>query len=216
MLVSPARNHSSSPTIDLQVQLLGRDEREALAQVEPHLVAEDAARAGARAVALVDALVEDPLDQIEVGPHDRRLSIGERQIVCETLPMPSAEYDATPSEIRNFAPLQIGMVGGFLVLLFFMFGGSDADYPPVWLAVALVVPIAIGAFFAERVWLSASPLPADAPPLELSNQAVGVFAAQTVRKFFYRFATLIPAGVVTFVGDYGGWPWSSPASPGSP
>ena len=128
--------------------------------------------------------------------------------------MPSAEYDATPKEVRNFALLQLGMVGGFLVLLFFMLGGSDADYPPAWLAVALVVPIAIGAFFAERVWLTASPLPADAPPLELRNQAVGVFAGQTVRKFFYCFATLIPAVAVAFAGDYGGWPLVIAGFPG--
>ena len=51
--------------------------------------------------------------------------------MCETLTMPSAEYDAIPKQVRNFALLQIGLVGGFLVLLFFMFGGSDADYPPM-------------------------------------------------------------------------------------
>ena len=71
-----------------------------------------------------------------------------------------------------------------------MFGGADDDYPPVWLAVALVVPIAIGAFFAERVWLTASPLPADVPPSSCATRRSGVFAAQTVRKFFYCFATL--------------------------
>jgi hypothetical protein len=128
--------------------------------------------------------------------------------------MPSAEYDATPKEVRNFALLQIGLVGAFLVLLFFMFGGAVDDYPPTWLAIALVVPIAIGAFLSERVWLSASPLSADEPPFELRNQAVGVFAAQTVRKFFYCFATLLPAVVVTFVGDYGGWPLVIAGFPG--
>jgi hypothetical protein len=120
--------------------------------------------------------------------------------------MPSAEYEATPKEVRNFAQLQIGLVGGFLVLLFFMLGGSDADYPPAWLAVTLVVPIAVGAFLAERVWLTASPLPADMPPPELRNQAVGLFAGQTVRKFFYCFAALLPGVIAAFVGDYGGWP----------
>ena len=120
--------------------------------------------------------------------------------------MPSAEYDATPKEVRNFALLQVGLVGGFLVLLFFMLGGSDADYPPTWLAIALVVPIAVGAFFAERVWLTAAPLSPDTPALEVRNQAVGVFAGQTVRKFFYGFATLLPGVATAFVGDYGGWP----------
>jgi hypothetical protein len=128
--------------------------------------------------------------------------------------MPSAEYDATPKEIRNFALLQIGLIGGFLVLLFFMLGGSDADYPPAWLAIALVVPIAIGAFFAERVWLSASPMPADAKPSELQAEAVGIFAGQTVRKLFYCSAPLLPAIVVAFVGDYGGWPLVIAGFPG--
>jgi hypothetical protein len=134
--------------------------------------------------------------------------------VCETLSMPSAEYDATPKEIRNFAVLQIGLIGLFLVLLFFMLGGSDADYPPWWLAVALVVPLAIGAFFAERVWLSASPLPADAPADELRGEAVGVFAGQTVRRLFYTAAGLLPAIIVAFVGDYGGWPLVIAGFPG--
>ncbi|KRC64132.1 hypothetical protein ASE12_04745 [Aeromicrobium sp. Root236] len=129
--------------------------------------------------------------------------------------MPSAEYDATPKEVRNFALVQIGMVAAFLVALFFLFGGSDADYPPAWLAVALVVPIAVGAFFAERVWLRASPLSPETPPHELRNEAIGVFAAQTVRKFFYCFfAMIIPACAVTFAGDYGGWPLVIAGFPG--
>ena len=52
-----------------QVDLLGGDQREAVGEVEPHLVAEHAERAGAGAVGLLGALVEDPLDQVEVLPH---------------------------------------------------------------------------------------------------------------------------------------------------
>lgn len=128
--------------------------------------------------------------------------------------MPSAEYDATAREVRNFALVQIWLAGGFLVLLFFMFGGSDADYPPAWLAISLVVPIAIGAFFAERVWLSASPLPPDAPLVEQQGRAVGIFAGQTVRKSVYCFVTLLPAAIVAIVGDYGGWPLVIAGFPG--
>ena len=65
-LVSPRRNHSSSWTIDLQVQPLGRDQREALRQVEAHLVAEHAARAGAGAVGLERAVLEHVAHQVEV------------------------------------------------------------------------------------------------------------------------------------------------------
>ena len=60
----------------LEVQLLGRHQRKAVGQVEPHLVAEDAPRAGAGAVALGDAFVENPLHQIEVLSHDDELYRG--------------------------------------------------------------------------------------------------------------------------------------------
>lgn len=120
--------------------------------------------------------------------------------------MASDEFDATPSEVRNFALLQIGLTGAFLVMLFFMLGGSDADYPPTWLAVVLVALVGLGALMAERVWLSTSPLPADADPEDARRQAVGIFAAQTVRKLLVCEAPMLIAVIVTFVVDHGGWP----------
>ena len=51
------------------VHLLRRHEREAVGQVEPHLVAEDAERAGARAVGLRDPVVEHALQEVEVLLH---------------------------------------------------------------------------------------------------------------------------------------------------
>lgn len=120
--------------------------------------------------------------------------------------MPSDEYDATPAEVRSFALLQIGLTAGFLLLLFFMLGGSDADFPPIWLTVALLALVALGAFLSERVWLTGSPLPADADPAELREEAVGVFAAQTVRKLLYCELPLLVAVIVTFVAGHGGWP----------
>jgi hypothetical protein len=128
--------------------------------------------------------------------------------------MPSAEWDADPREIRNFALTQIGLFFGFFVLLFFMLGGRDADYPPTWLAIVLVALIGVGAFFAERVWLSASPLSLEEDPREVRIQALGVFAAQSVRKLFYCSAPLLLAVVVAFVGDYGGWPLVIAGFPG--
>ena len=50
------------------MQLLGGQQREALGQVEAHLAAEDAERAGAGAVAALDAVVQDVLEQVEVLP----------------------------------------------------------------------------------------------------------------------------------------------------
>ena len=56
------------------VQLLGGQQREPGTEIDPQLVAEDAAGAGAGAVGLGHALVEHPLQQIEVGPHVRDAS----------------------------------------------------------------------------------------------------------------------------------------------
>ena len=56
------------------VDLLGGDQREAGAEVEAHLVAEDRERAGAGAVGLLDALVEDAGEEVEVLLHDPKPS----------------------------------------------------------------------------------------------------------------------------------------------
>ena len=69
MLVSPARNHSSSCTIDFSVQLLGGQHRKPGGQVEPHLVAEHRQRAGAGAVVLLRAVRENPFEQVVVLVH---------------------------------------------------------------------------------------------------------------------------------------------------
>src|SRR5512138_109312 len=57
------------------MQLLRRQHREAVREIEPHLVTEDAERAGAGAVLLADAALADRSQQIEVLPH-RALSAG--------------------------------------------------------------------------------------------------------------------------------------------
>ena len=53
------------------VELLGGEEREALAQVEAELVAEHAARSDAGTVGLVDAVLQDVAQEIEVSLHRR-------------------------------------------------------------------------------------------------------------------------------------------------
>ena len=55
------------------MHLLGGHQREALGEVEAHLVAEHAAGAGAGAVGLLDSLVEDPSEEVEVGLHGDKL-----------------------------------------------------------------------------------------------------------------------------------------------
>lgn len=128
--------------------------------------------------------------------------------------MRSDEYDATPAEVRRFALLQIILTVAFYALLFVMLGGSDADFPPLWLTIALVLLVAIGAFLAERVWLSAAPLPENADPATAADAAVSVFAGQTVRKLVYCEVPLLIAVLVAFVTDHGGWPLIIAGFPG--
>src|SRR5437773_6929131 len=53
----------------LEMQLLGSGERKTIGEVEAHLVAEHRERAGAGAVALLDAVAENVLDQVEILAH---------------------------------------------------------------------------------------------------------------------------------------------------
>jgi hypothetical protein len=57
------------------VNLLGRDEREAVGQVEAHLVAEDRKRARAGAIVLAGAMFADAPQEVEVGLHAGRTPI---------------------------------------------------------------------------------------------------------------------------------------------
>lgn len=128
--------------------------------------------------------------------------------------MPSVEYEATPSEVRSFALVQIGLTAVFFVLLFFMLGDSSEPFPPVWLCVVLIALVGLGAFLAERVWLDTSPLAPSADPDEAQREAVGVFAGQTVRKLVYCEVPLLIAVGVAFVTDHGGWPLVVAGFPG--
>ena len=69
MLVSPARNQSSSWTIDLTCTLLVVTQREAGAEIEAHLVPKHAERAGAGAIGLAHPVVAYPVHEIEVLLH---------------------------------------------------------------------------------------------------------------------------------------------------
>jgi hypothetical protein len=51
------------------MELLGRQQREAVGEVEAHLVAEDGKGADAGSVLLLGAFVEDPGEELEIGLH---------------------------------------------------------------------------------------------------------------------------------------------------
>jgi len=123
-----------------------------------------------------------------------------------------AEYDAKPREIRNFVLLQLGLTILFLLLLFWMFDGLDADLPPIWLWVVLLAAVAVAAFFAERVWLSASPLPADT--VDAESTGLAVYAGQTVRKLAYCEAPILLGVVLSFVVENAAWPILIASLPG--
>lgn len=117
------------------------------------------------------------------------------------------EFDASPSEIRAFAVVQVVLVGVFVALLFFAFGGRDGEFPAWWLIIPLLVAPAAAAYFSERVWLEATPLdPAD-PVDDQRSQAVSVFAGQTLLKLYACTASIVFAIVMGFLFDrYAGWP----------
>jgi hypothetical protein len=128
--------------------------------------------------------------------------------------MQTPEYETSPSEVRTFAYLQLGLTTAFLVLLFFAFGGTGGAFPPWWLIAVLLGVVAITAFLAERVWLKARPMSRDRDPDEMQAEAVGIFAGQIVRKLAYCEAGVIFAVVVGFVAPYGGWPMLIGGIPG--
>ena len=120
--------------------------------------------------------------------------------------MPPPEYETTPSEVRNFARLQLGLTAVFLVLIYAMIGGLGEDVIPWWLIVVLVGAVVVGTVLAERVWMSAMPFPPDSDPEEMRTKAVGIFAGQVVRKQAFCQAPLLLSVLATFVVPSGGWP----------
>ncbi len=115
-----------------------------------------------------------------------------------------AEYDAKPREIRNFVIVQFGLTTSFLLLLMWMFDGIDADLPPIWLWVVLLLPLGVAAFFAERVWLTTPSLRSDDPDPE--GAGLAIFAGQTVRKLAYCEAPILWGVLWAFLSDYAAWP----------
>lgn len=120
--------------------------------------------------------------------------------------MASEPEQTSVEDIRKFSIIQLVITAMFLGVVFWMFDGTNADYPPIWLIVVLMVAIAVGAFLSERVWLTGTPLdPADGAAKN-TERALSRFASQTVRKLIYTEIPLLVAVLSSFVFDHGGWP----------
>lgn len=117
------------------------------------------------------------------------------------------EFDASPSEIRAFAVVQVLLVGVFLALLFWAFGARDGEFPAWWLIIVLLAAPVAAAYFSERVWLEAEPLDPAEPADDQRSQAVNVFAGQTLLKLYACTASIVFAIIMGFVfRQYAGWP----------
>jgi len=117
------------------------------------------------------------------------------------------EFDASPSEIRAFAAVQVVLVGVFLALLFWAFGARDGEFPAWWLIIVLLAAPVAAAYFSERVWLEAQPIDPSVPADAQRSRAVSVFAGQTLLKLYACTASIIFAIVMGFIfRQYAGWP----------
>jgi hypothetical protein len=128
--------------------------------------------------------------------------------------MPSIEYADDPRDLRNFAIVQWVMTAGFLALLFWMLDGTNADFPPTWLAAVLLALVVAGTVAAERAWRSVTPLRANTSGHEVRAVAVGQFAKLTIRKLIFCETPLLIAVIVAFVSSYAGWPLVIAGFPG--
>ena len=112
--------------------------------------------------------------------------------------MPTPEYETSPSEVRTFAFLQLGLTTVFLALLFLAFGGTDADFPPWWL-IAVLLAVVGDHRHLRRARLAVGQAHETRPgPRGAAVQAVGIFAGQIVRKLAYCEAGVIFAVIVGF------------------
>ncbi len=117
-----------------------------------------------------------------------------------------AEYDSSPKEIRNFAALQVVITAVFVLILYLALGGVDAPLPAWWVLLLLLLPTAVAAVLAERVWMSTPPLDPSEPAEEQRRRGVAIFAGHTVRRLAICQVPVIVSILVTFVAPWAGWP----------
>jgi hypothetical protein len=125
-----------------------------------------------------------------------------------------AEYDASAKELRSFSTLQVVITTVFVVVLYFVLGGTDAPRPSWWAMLALLVPVVVAAVLAERVWTGTPTLDPATDGDEQNRRATAVYAAHTVRRLAICQSAIIVAILVTFVAPWGAWPLVITAVPG--
>lgn len=125
--------------------------------------------------------------------------------------MPAPE-ETTPTEVRRTVAVQIALTAVFLLVVFVLLDGLDADAPPIWLIVVLLLVVVVGAVLAERSWLKVRPLPVDTRDRE--REALDVYVSQTLRKFVYCEGAVLVCVLAAFVVDRAAWPIVIGALPG--
>ncbi len=112
-----------------------------------------------------------------------------------------APQETTPAEVRKVVWIQLALTAGFLVVVFGLLGGLDADLPPIWLMAVSIVVIVIGAVLAERAWLKLTPL----DPTASTGTALDAFVAHTTRKFVICEGALLICILLAFASNSAGW-----------
>lgn len=111
--------------------------------------------------------------------------------------------ETTPGEVRKLVLVQVGLTALFLVVIFVLLDGLDADRPAIWLMILPLLVLALGVFLAERSWLRVAPLTANAPDPESAGLAA--FVSHTLRKFVLCEGALLICVILAFVSDRAGW-----------
>ncbi len=113
---------------------------------------------------------------------------------------------ASAKDIARFSLIQWSITALFLLVVFALFGGTGAPYPPLWLIITLLVFVAAGAVLSERVWLSGPPMDPANGLARNNAEALERFANQTIRKLVYTEIPLLLTVLSCFIFDNGGWP----------
>ncbi len=133
-------------------------------------------------------------------------------VPCVRLGRMPAREETTPVEVRRTIAVQIALTAVFLLAMFVLLDGLDADAPPIWLIVVLLLVVAAGAVLAERSWLKIAPLAAGTT--DRDRAALDLYVSHSLRKVVYCEGAVLICIVLAFAFDYAAWPIVIGALPG--